>query len=119
MSRSVDRAAIDRVLKDAVDAGAVPHVAAIAADADGVFYEAGFGPCVAGQDGEVTASTDFAGMSMTKMVVRCSWWNRAASTLTLRSTPTVPSSPRSRCSRASTATHRGCARRQAAPLSGT
>ena len=69
MSRSVDRAAIDRVLKDAVDAGAVPHVAAIAADADGVFYEAGFGPCVAGQGGEVTASTEFAIMSMTKMVV--------------------------------------------------
>jgi methyl acetate hydrolase len=69
MSRSVDRAAIDRVLKDAVDAGAVPHVAAIAADAEGVFYEAGFGPRVAGQDGEVTASTEFAIMSMTKMVV--------------------------------------------------
>jgi methyl acetate hydrolase len=69
MSRSVDRAAIDRVLKDAVDAGAVPHVAAIAADADGVFYEAGFGPRVAGQDGEVTPGTEFAIMSMTKMVV--------------------------------------------------
>lgn len=69
MSRSVDRAAIDRVLKDAVDAGAVPHVAAIAADADGVFYEAGFGPRVAGQDGEVTADTEFAIMSMTKILV--------------------------------------------------
>ncbi|HEY0937438.1 MAG TPA: serine hydrolase domain-containing protein [Trebonia sp.] len=68
MSRSVERAAIDRVLKDAVDAGAVPHVAAIAADADGVFYEAGFGPRVAGQDGEVTPATEFGIMSMTKMV---------------------------------------------------
>jgi methyl acetate hydrolase len=69
MSRSIDRTTIDRVLKDAVDAGAVPHVAAIAADADGVVYEAGFGPRVAGRDGEVTAGTEFAVMSMTKMVV--------------------------------------------------
>lgn len=69
MSRSIKRAAIDQVLKDAVDSGAVPHVAAIAADADGVFYEAGFGPRVAGQDGEVSAGTEFAIMSMTKMLV--------------------------------------------------
>jgi CubicO group peptidase (beta-lactamase class C family) len=69
MSRSVERSVIDRVLKDAVAAGAVPHVAAIAADADGVFYEAGFGPRVAGQDDEVTAGTVFAVMSMTKMIV--------------------------------------------------
>jgi methyl acetate hydrolase len=69
MSRSIDRAPIDRMLKEAVDAGAVPHVAAIAADAGAVFYEAGFGPRVAGQDGEVTADTEFAVMSMTKMVV--------------------------------------------------
>ena len=69
MSRSIDRAAIDRVLKDAVDAGAVPHAAAIAADADGVMYEAGFGQRVAGHDGEVTCGTEFAVMSMTKMVV--------------------------------------------------
>jgi methyl acetate hydrolase len=69
MSRSIERAAIDQVLKDAVDSGAVPHVAAIAADADGVFYEAGFGPRVAGQDGEVSAGTEFAIMSMTKMLV--------------------------------------------------
>jgi len=69
VSRSLARAAIDRVLEGAVDAGAVPHVAAIAADADGVFFEAGFGPRVAGQDGEVTVDTDFALMSMTKMVV--------------------------------------------------
>lgn len=47
----------------------MPHVAAIAADADGVLYEAGFGPRVAGQDGEVTAGTEFALMSMTKMVI--------------------------------------------------
>lgn len=69
MTRTIERAAVDKVLRDAVAAGAVPHVAAIAADADGVFYEAGFGPRVAGQDGEVTPGTVFAVMSMTKMVV--------------------------------------------------
>jgi methyl acetate hydrolase len=67
MSRPVERASIDQVLKDAVHAGVVPHVAAIAADADGVLYEASFGPRVAGQDGEVTADTEFAIMSMTKI----------------------------------------------------
>jgi methyl acetate hydrolase len=69
MSRHIEGAAIDRVLRDAVDAGAVPQVAAIAADAHGVLYEAGFGPRVAGHDGEVTAGTEFAVMSMTKMLV--------------------------------------------------
>lgn len=68
MSRSVARAAIDQVLEDAVAAGAVPHVAAIAADADGVFYEAGFGPRAAGHGDEVTTSTEFAVMSMTKIL---------------------------------------------------
>jgi methyl acetate hydrolase len=71
VSRSIESKAIDQVLEEAVTAGGVPHVAAIAADADGVFYEAGFGPRVAGQAGEVatdTASADtvFAIMSMTK-----------------------------------------------------
>jgi CubicO group peptidase (beta-lactamase class C family) len=69
MSRSVDHAAINRVLADAVQAGAVPHAAAIAADADGVFYEAGFGPRMPGEDGEVSADTVFPIMSMTKMIV--------------------------------------------------
>ena len=68
MSRSVDRTALDRILADAVDSGAVPHVAAIAADADGVLYEAGFGPRVTGQDGQVTQGTEFAIMSMTKII---------------------------------------------------
>jgi len=68
MSRSVDRSAIDQVLKAAVASGSVPHVAAIAADSDGVIYEAGFGPRVAGEAGEVTTGTEFAVMSMTKMI---------------------------------------------------
>ena len=36
MGAAVDRTAIDKVLRDAVDSGGVPHVAAIAADRDGV-----------------------------------------------------------------------------------
>ena len=35
MSASIDGTAIDKVLRDAVDSGGVPHVAAIAADRDG------------------------------------------------------------------------------------
>jgi hypothetical protein len=37
---TIDGSGIDEVLRAAVDTGAVPHVAAIAADRDGVFYEA-------------------------------------------------------------------------------
>ena len=68
MSRSIDRTPIDEALKRGVAAWAVPHVAAIAADADGVFYEAGFGPREPGAGDEVTPGTEFAIMSMTKMV---------------------------------------------------
>jgi methyl acetate hydrolase len=69
MSRQIDAAGIDRVLTDAVERGAVPHVAAIAADRDGVFYEGGAGVRVAGEsDDPVGTSTTFRIMSMTKMV---------------------------------------------------
>ena len=43
MSTTIDGSGIDAVLQNAVDDGAVPHVAAIAADADGVFYEGAAG----------------------------------------------------------------------------
>ncbi|HVL84353.1 MAG TPA: serine hydrolase domain-containing protein [Pseudonocardia sp.] len=60
---------IDKVLQDAVDSGALPHVAAIAANRDGVIYEGGAGVRVAGEaDDPVTTSTQFRIMSMTKMV---------------------------------------------------
>ncbi len=69
MTRNIDGSGIDRVLQDAVQGGAVPHVAAIAADADGVFYEGGAGVRIAGEsDDPVTTSTHFRIMSMTKMV---------------------------------------------------
>ena len=44
MGSAVDGSAIDTVLQDAVASGAVPHVAAIAADRDGVIYQGAAGP---------------------------------------------------------------------------
>ena len=47
----------------------MPHVAAIAADRDGVIYEGGAGVRIAGEsDDPVTTATQFRIMSMTKMV---------------------------------------------------
>ncbi|MGQ0573319.1 MAG: serine hydrolase domain-containing protein [Pseudonocardia sp.] len=60
---------IDQVLRNAVDSGAVPHVAAIAANRDGIIYEGGAGTRIAGEaDDAVGTSTQFRIMSMTKMV---------------------------------------------------
>lgn len=64
-----DGSAIDRVLGDAVNRGDVPHVAAIAADRDGVIYEGGAGVRIADESNDpVTTGTEFRIMSMTKMV---------------------------------------------------
>lgn len=69
MSSAVKGSAIDKVLHDAVAAGAVPHVAAIVADRDGIIYEGGTGPRAAGESSDaVTTSTVFHVMSMTKIV---------------------------------------------------
>ncbi len=67
MSASIDGTAIDEVLRDAVDSGGVPHVAAIAADRDGVIYQGAAGPRESGQSEPVTVDTLFRIMSMTKM----------------------------------------------------
>ncbi|QJY49678.1 serine hydrolase domain-containing protein [Pseudonocardia broussonetiae] len=68
MSRTIDSGALDALLDKAVAGGAVPHVAAIAADRDGILYEGGAGPRVAGGTDTVTTRTPFRIMSMTKMV---------------------------------------------------
>jgi methyl acetate hydrolase len=66
---TIEGLAIDQVLQGAVDDGAVPHAAAIVADADGILYEGGAGPRIVGEAEEtVTTSTQFAVMSMTKIV---------------------------------------------------
>ncbi|MGQ0842435.1 serine hydrolase domain-containing protein [Actinokineospora sp.] len=59
---------IDKVLQAAVDSGAVPCVAAIAADRNGVIYAGGAGAKVAGGNDTVGVDTHFRIMSMTKMV---------------------------------------------------
>ena len=65
---TITRNGVDQVLERAVADGAVPQVVAIAADRDGIIYEGGAGPRVAGEAGTVTADTHFRIMSMTKMV---------------------------------------------------
>src|SRR6516225_6886811 len=67
MSAAIDGTAIDNVLREAVDSGGVPHVAAIAADRDGVVYQGSAGSRAAGEDDLVTVDTLFRIMSMTKM----------------------------------------------------
>ena len=67
MSGSIDGTGIDKVLREAVDSGGVPHVAAIAADRDGVIYQGAAGPRAAGESDPVTVDTLFRIMSMTKM----------------------------------------------------
>jgi methyl acetate hydrolase len=67
MSASIDGTAIEVVLRDAVEVGGVPHVAAIAADRDGIIYQGAAGPREAGQPDPVTVDTLFRIMSMTKM----------------------------------------------------
>jgi CubicO group peptidase (beta-lactamase class C family) len=67
MSASIDGTAIDKVLQDAVDSGGVPHVAAIAADRDGVIYSGAAGPRAVGESDPVGVDSLFRIMSMTKM----------------------------------------------------
>ena len=67
MSTAIDGSAIDQVLQAAVDSGAVPHVAAIAAGRDGVIYAGAAGPRAVGQSDPVGTDSVFRIMSMTKM----------------------------------------------------
>jgi methyl acetate hydrolase len=68
VSSTIDASAIDAVLRDAVESGAVPNAVAIAADRDGVIYEGAAGPRAAGGTDQVSPDTHFRIMSMTKMV---------------------------------------------------
>ncbi|GAA1224416.1 serine hydrolase domain-containing protein [Pseudonocardia alaniniphila] len=64
----MDESSIDKLLRDAVRSGAVPNVAAIAADADGIIYRGAAGPKQADGADSVAVDTQFRIMSMTKMV---------------------------------------------------
>jgi methyl acetate hydrolase len=68
VSPTIDASAIDAVLRDGVESGAVPNAVAIAADREGVIYEGAAGPRVAGGTDQVSPDTHFRIMSMTKMV---------------------------------------------------
>jgi methyl acetate hydrolase len=59
---------IDDVLHAAVDAGDVPNVVAMAANADGPIYAGAAGPLSAGGDAPITPDSTFRIASMTKMV---------------------------------------------------
>jgi methyl acetate hydrolase len=61
-------AGIDSVLQAAVDAGAVPNVVAMAADASGPIYEGAAGPRAVGANDPVTPDTLFRIASMTKII---------------------------------------------------
>ena len=63
----IDGTGIDQVLREAVESGAVPHAAAIAADRDGVIYSGAAGPREVGADDPVSTDSIFRIMSMTKM----------------------------------------------------
>jgi methyl acetate hydrolase len=67
MSSAIDGTAINQVLEQAVASGAVPHVAAIAADRDGVIYQGAAGPRAVGESDPASVDTMFRIMSMTKM----------------------------------------------------
>ena len=58
MGTRIDGSAIDKVLEEAVGTGAVPHVAAIAADRDGVIYEGGAGVRIAGESDDPVTDRD-------------------------------------------------------------
>src|ERR1700761_9417842 len=62
------KAAADSLLKDSVSKGDVPGVVAVATDAKGTTYEAGFGKRVLGESADMTPDTVVWIASMTKAV---------------------------------------------------
>jgi methyl acetate hydrolase len=64
---TITRSRIDEVLEQAVANAAVPSVAAIVADRDGIVYEGAAGPRVAGKDDPVSVDSHYRMMSMTKI----------------------------------------------------
>ncbi|MGY1722147.1 serine hydrolase domain-containing protein [Blastococcus sp. SYSU DS0533] len=64
----MDPNAVDVVLQEAVERGAVPNVVVVAADRDGPILESAAGYRVAGGDEAVSVGTHYRIMSMTKMV---------------------------------------------------
>ena len=61
---------LDTLFGDAVEAGELPGVVALATNRDGVFYEAGFGEQIQGGGAAMTPETVVWLASMTKAITR-------------------------------------------------
>ena len=66
---TIDTRRIDAVLEEAVESGKVPHVAAIAADRDGVVYEGGAGVRITGESDEPVSTSVVASSSAAQTAV--------------------------------------------------
>ena len=111
---------IDKTLQEAVDSGAVPSVAAIAADRNGVIYEGGAGSTVAGGRDPIGVDTHFRIMSMTKMVATVAALQLKEKGNLDFDAPVADYRPEFadlQVLEGSTATRHGCARRPAQPPS--
>jgi methyl acetate hydrolase len=62
------RAAIDSVLRKPIETGAIPGVAALAADDQGIFYEGAFGRRAIDKPETMTLDSVFRIASMTKAI---------------------------------------------------
>lgn len=118
-------ATIDKVLQDAVASGAVPSVAVIAADRNGVTYEGAAGPRVAGGSAPISVDTHLQIMSMTKMLATAAALQQMEKgnldldapidTYRLEFAECQVLEASARCWRASTVVPRDCAHRTAGP----
>jgi methyl acetate hydrolase len=62
------KTAVDSLLSDSINAGAIPNVVAIVGNRDGILYEGAFGPRVLGDNTAMTTSTVIWIASMTKAI---------------------------------------------------
>ena len=111
---------IDKVLQQAVDAIAVPSVAAIAADRNGVIYQGGAGATLAGGRDPIGVDTHFRIMSMTKMLTTVAALQEKEKGNLDLDAPVADYRPEFadlQVLEGPTATRRGCARRPAKPPS--
>ena len=107
---------IDELLQRAVDNRVLPGVVALTGDRDGARYEGAFGLLNIDGDAPVEPDTMFAIMSMTKAftsVAALQLIEQGAIELATPVADVLPAFADLRCSRASTATLRGCVRPRA------
>jgi methyl acetate hydrolase len=113
---------IDKVLRDAVDRGAVPNVAAIAADAGDIIYQGAAGSKQVDGTEPVTVDTQYRIMSMTKMVTTVAALQLVEQGKINLDAPVdeyLPEFAERQVLSVLTATHLSCAHRPAGPRSNT